>query len=133
VIIRHPGKVAARLQLRSRELPNGCREWIGARHPSGYGVIRIDGKNQYAHRVAFVLAGGVLDDKLVLDHLKCDYPPCIRADHLAQVTQGENVARNRLATATHCKRHHEWTDENTYRDPKGHRRCRACRAGGYRT
>lgn len=29
---------------------------------------------------------------------------------------------------THCKREHEFTDENTYVDSKGNRHCRACRA-----
>lgn len=34
---------------------------------------------------------------------------------------------NRLAAATHCKRGHEFDDENTYIDGKGWRRCHQCR------
>jgi hypothetical protein len=29
---------------------------------------------------------------------------------------------------THCKRGHAFTQENTYRDGRGHRRCRSCEA-----
>lgn len=31
-----------------------------------------------------------------------------------------------LAAATHCKRGHEWTPENTRRDGHGWRRCATC-------
>lgn len=39
------------------------------------------------------------------------------------VRHGTNV----MAAATHCKRDHEFNDENTYIDGKGWRRCHQCR------
>ena len=39
----------------------------------------------------------------------------------------------RWAKATHCKAGlHEWTDENTYVNPRGIRRCRACARATWR-
>lgn len=32
------------------------------------------------------------------------------------------------AWRTHCRHGHEYTPENTYLDPRGFRRCRACRS-----
>ena len=53
-------------------------------------------------------------------------------DNLRWDTQSNNLydavrhGTNRLAAATHCKRDHEFTPENTYIDGKGWRRCRQC-------
>lgn len=32
--------------------PDECWEWTSAKTPYGYGVLRVDGKNLYAHRMS---------------------------------------------------------------------------------
>ena len=40
--------------------------------------------------------------------------------------------RVRAAAITHCPHGHEYTAENTYRDPNGKRSCRECKRADYR-
>lgn len=42
----------------------GCWEWQGARHPQGYGQLRIDGKVHWAHRRAYEFLGTHRDNAL---------------------------------------------------------------------
>ena len=65
----------------------------------------------------------------------CDNELCVRYDHLRLGTQATNMWDKELKgrgaawnrDKTHCKRNHEFTDENTYVEPSGKRQCRACR------
>lgn len=59
----------------------GCREWTGAHHHRGYGVVTIEKRTYYAHRVGFVIATGEsLGRDFVCHH--CDNPPCQEPSHL---------------------------------------------------
>jgi hypothetical protein len=60
-----------------------CHEWTGSRLPKGYGTLPGGGgtSNIYAHRIAYVLAYGLIPAGLVVRH-KCDNPKCVRAKHL---------------------------------------------------
>ena len=117
-----------------------CWPWIGARDKNGYGRIQVktNGKwgTQLTHRVAYKLSGNELPDDLMLCH-DCDNPPCCNPSHHFPGTGADNMAdcaakgRTRggefHAKKTHCKRGHEYTDENTYRPPgKNERWCRTC-------
>jgi len=109
---------------------NACIEWQGARNAAGYGKTKVDGVDQYAHRVAYGL-DRIPAGLLVLHH--CDNPPCVNRGHLFLGTYQDNyddmIAKGRWlsgnATKTHCPRGHEYNEENT-RVYAGRRFCRAC-------
>ena len=58
----------------------GCLEWQGFCKP--YGWVWHNGKNRYAHRLAFELAHNI--ELARDDHVchTCDNPSCINVDHL---------------------------------------------------
>lgn len=71
-----------------------------------------------------------------MDPALCLHRRCVRVEHLAIVTQAENLAASPLTLVhrkfdTHCRRGHEFTPENTIITAKGRgytgRRCRTCK------
>ena len=102
---------------------DGCWLWTGYRHPQGYGKFRLDGRPHNAHRVAYELSVGPVQEGLELDHL-CRNRACVRPDHLEPVTHRENMQRS-AAQRTHCPQGHPWSEANTYTG-RGYRECRAC-------
>lgn len=107
---------------------DGCWEWQGhTNRPDGYGRIDVVNRETYVvHRVVYVMLRGPIPDGLSLDHL-CRNTRCVNPDHLEAVTHLVNVRRGLRGGITHCIRGHEFTEANTYHDPKGGRECRACR------
>ena len=117
---------------------DGCWEWTASLNDSGYGQVAWQGKPLRAHRVVYEWLVGPIPEGMTLDHL-CRNRKCVRPDHLEPVTRGENVrrgiaaekTRERAQALTHCKRGHEFTEENTaiIRLTNGYlaRRCKACR------
>lgn len=107
-----------------------CWLWTGAKTAGGYGTFNTgDGSYDYAHRVAYRLLCGPLDDTLVLDHL-CRVRHCCNPAHLEQVPHGENVRRGASPygpVRTMCKHGHDVSDPaNVYTEPSGYKRCRTC-------
>lgn len=69
---------------------NGCWVWTGSTGGIGYGVLSINGKPEYVHRLAYrLLKGGVQRYKFVLH--RCDNPPCFNPEHLFLGTALDNV------------------------------------------
>lgn len=66
-----------------------CWLWTGMRHEHGYGRVWVDGVQQYAHRISFEWVNGPLEDGEEACH-RCDYPPCVRPDHLFRGDQRAN-------------------------------------------
>jgi hypothetical protein len=110
-----------------------CWDWRGAklRH-DGRGRFMLRGKARLAPRVSWAIANNAEPQGYVCH--SCDNPSCVNPEHLFVGTQFDNMrdmsrkgrSRNRLKT--HCPHGHEYTAENTYRGPSGHRQCRACRS-----
>lgn len=67
-----------------------CWHWTGT-PKNRYGKFYVDGRREYAHRVAYQLWVGDLPDYAVVHHT-CGNSKCVRPSHLQAITQANNVA-----------------------------------------
>lgn len=113
-------KEAAKAIIADRvRVDGGC--WVWTRGTlKGYGILRVNGRNVRAHRLAFFAWRH--DTRLDLDHL-CRNRSCCNPDHLEPVTHAENVRRGERRQEV-CKRGHDLSEARM--DPDGERACRQC-------
>lgn len=72
--------------------PDACWVWQGEPTEDGYGLFRLNGQQELAHRVAWKIANGQdVPPGLVIRH-SCDYGLCVNPAHLLSGTQLDNVA-----------------------------------------
>jgi hypothetical protein len=103
------GDPIERLMSRVEKSEDSCWVWNGAL-VRGYGVINIDGKTEYVHRVVFAASGKKFNKRLTLDH-KCRNPRCVNPDHLEPVTRSENIRRMNLAQPRNkCRKGHLYSE-----------------------
>jgi hypothetical protein len=62
-----------------------------AKDSDGYGKFSVNGDQDRAHRVAYVLTHGPIKPGQIVRHT-CDCPPCCRPDHLIPGTHLDNAA-----------------------------------------
>lgn len=71
-----------------------CWHWVGdtgTREVTGHVRVWYQGIRIYAHRLAYLLAGGVIEEGEVVRHFRCDQPDCMNALHLRAGTVADNV------------------------------------------
>jgi hypothetical protein len=110
-----------------RDLPSDvCWLWSGAKTGPGYGAINSGGRGTpvLAHRLSYEMLVGPIPEGLVLDHL-CRVRNCVNPAHLEPVTHAENLRR--VPVSPQCPHGHDFTPENTGRNPNGGRVCRTCK------
>ena len=70
--------------------PEGdCVVWTAYRDKDGYGQMQINENPVRVIRAVVELRDGPIPEGLVVRH-KCDYPPCIKPEHLELGTHAEN-------------------------------------------
>lgn len=82
-----------------------CTIWQGSKTPTGYGIVSVNGKNRYAHRMAAEKAYGPIPAGFVVAH-KCDTPSCVNPEHLFVCTQAENLRDMREKGRSACGEKH---------------------------
>lgn len=71
-----------------------CWTWLLAKSEDDYGMVRVNGTLQKAHRHYWEQRNGPIPDGLEIDHL-CRNPSCVNPDHLEPVTRTEHQIRER--------------------------------------
>jgi hypothetical protein len=112
-----------------------CWPWSGATDARGYGLIRIAGKLQRAHRVAYALAKGPIKPGLPLEQFACTTVGCCNPAHYQAPFWDAALATlpgAGLPPRRHCRYGHLLSPRNRYRRPDGTVECRECRAASRR-
>ncbi len=78
------------MQVNSPFSPYGyCMVWKYSLNRDGYGTVKVDGRQELAHRTAFIQTRGHIRDDRQVNHL-CNRPYCVQPSHLYAGTSQDN-------------------------------------------
>ena len=109
---------------------SGCWIWMSEISNNGYGRMRDSYKvKRMAHRIAWELYFGPIQEDLEIDHL-CRVRCCVNPAHLEPVTARINIFRGnggwlKNKSKTHCPQGHPYSGGNLIAERRS-RRCRTC-------
>lgn len=112
------------------DIVSGCHVWCGSNR-LGYGVIMVDKKSVFAHRLIYELMVGKIPDGYAIHH-KCNNHSCVNPDHLEALDPSRHVSLGRdnvmvkNMNKKYCVNGHLFDDANTRIDVKGARVCKRC-------
>lgn len=121
-----------------------CWHWTGSTNAYGYGYLGVGARSVLVHRFAHELLIGAIPLGYEVDHLchnadeacpggpGCLHRRCANPSHLEAVSNRVHQSRQRKAQKTKCVNGHSFTSANTYIQPNGCRKCRACRRDSMR-
>ena len=84
------GTLEERMEAKTIKTPGGCWIWNGSLDSDGYGLIKVNGHNRHANRIAYELKYGAIPEGQIILH-SCDVPVCVNPDHLKAGTYKDNM------------------------------------------
>lgn len=122
-------------RLLSRCVERGdCWIYTGSVDQKGYSRLRVHGRKEFGHRLAYEYFRAPIPEGLTFDHL-CQQPACVNPWHGDLVPMLINVARSTKSAGainrqkTHCPQGHPLSGSNVRFASAGRGRvCRTCRA-----
>ncbi len=81
--------ISERFWPKVKKSTSGCWLWGAGVNEKGYGIFWMNGRNERASRVAWLLTNGGIPDGLYACHF-CDNPICVRPSHIFLGSNREN-------------------------------------------